>query len=257
MGRSAPLFQFPVSEHSYFTWVKRPFFFFFSPRHPFDKCVYKLPFKQIELYFISAYKTVYAPLHSPKCVQRHFLLSPHNLAASCLPSTPRLLPPSLHSRYTLPRMSHNVPASVPLHSLFLFWDTPSQSQRKLLSSKNAFLDHCLPWCPALCGAALGNAVIHTSLQVDLPTSCRSMLEVSGPWMLRTLCMLYYREQAVPVSCCISFHPVSCWEKPGHLQSWLAMSTLSPLPNSNTHIQRSWEPIIGWKGWGDPASGEAE
>lgn len=28
MGRSAPLFQFPVSEHSYFTWVKRPFFFF-------------------------------------------------------------------------------------------------------------------------------------------------------------------------------------------------------------------------------------
>ena len=115
---------------------------------------------------------------------------------------------------------------------------PSQSQRKLLSSKKAFLDHFLPWCLALCGAALGNAVIHTSLQVDLPTSCRSILEVSGPGMLRTLCMLYYREQAVPVRCCISFHPVSCWEKPGHLQSWLAMSSLSPLPNSNTHIWRS-------------------
>lgn len=45
-------------------------------RHPFDKCVYKLPFKQIELYFISAYKTVNAPLHSPVCSETFSLESP-------------------------------------------------------------------------------------------------------------------------------------------------------------------------------------
>lgn len=45
MGQSAPLFQFPASEHSYFTWVKRPFFFF--PGILLINVFYKLPFKQM------------------------------------------------------------------------------------------------------------------------------------------------------------------------------------------------------------------
>ena len=57
-------------------------------------------------------------------------------------------------------------------------------------------------------------------------------------MLRTLCIRYCWEQAVLIRYYISFHPVSSWEKLGHLQSRLAMSSLYPLPNSNTHIQRS-------------------
>lgn len=150
MGQSAPLFQFPASEHSYFTWVKRPFFFFFSGillinvfiSYPLNKlnCILYLPIKLLML------------LCTLLCVQRRFLLSPHNLAASCLlsPVASRLLPPSLHSRHTLPRMSHDVPASMPLHSLSPVLGPPaSQSQRKLLSSKKAFLDHFPPCMPCI------------------------------------------------------------------------------------------------------------
>ena len=179
-----------------------------------------------------------------------FSLSHHNLAASCLPSpTPScLLPPSLPSKYTqlltVLKMSHNVPASVPWHSLIPVPGTPPPKARGSFSSKKAFLNHfppstpCTVWHTLLELAALGNAVIKTSLQVDLPTSCHSSLESSGPWMLRTLCILSYREQAVPVRYCVSFHPVPAWEKLGHLQSRLVISSLSLLPDSNTHFRRS-------------------